>query len=242
MFKPQLFSVLKKITPKFIQDRIDPFESSGHAFLKKAGEEAPPGAIVLDAGAGECVHKIFFKNHRYVSIDSGVGDPSYNYKNLDTTGILASLPFKNCVFDISINIDVLEHLEEPEDALEELYRVLKPGGILYIKVPFCWEEHQCPYDFFRFTSFGLKYLLTKSQFEVVSLEPIGGFFWLLGRRLMGVLQFFQEGWKYIFFVLLAPFLGLFLPLACYYLDRFDKERNYTMGYLCIAKRPENIES
>lgn len=238
MFEPRLLPTLKKITPQFIQKRIDPFEALGNSFLKKASEEAPADALVLDAGAGECGHKAFFSGKKYISIDFAEGDASYNYKNLSIIGDLHKLPFRDNVFGVAINIVVLEHLREPKDALKELCRVIKPGGLLYIKVPFCWEEHQGPYDFFRFTSFGLRYLLEASKFEVVSIEPIGGFFWLLGRRLMGVLQFFQQGWKYIFFALLAPIFGLFLPLACYYLDRFDKERNYTMGYLCIAKKPE----
>jgi SAM-dependent methyltransferase len=239
MFKPQVLFALKKIIPQFIQDRIDPFESLGKAFLTKAAEETPPGYLVLDAGAGECGHKEIFIGKKYIAVDFAKGDKSYDYNNLNVVGNLHKLPFKDSVFSVSINIVVMEHLEEPKDALTELNRVIKPGGLLYIKVPFCWEEHQGPCDFFRFTSFGLRYLLEASKFEVVSMEPIGGFFWLLGRRLMGVLQFFQEGWKYLFFLLLAPIFGFFLPIICYYLDSFDKEKNYTLGYLCIAKRPEN---
>jgi hypothetical protein len=66
---------------------------------------------------------------------------------------------------------------------------------------------------------------------------VGGFFWQLGRRLMGVLAFAQTGWRWILFPLLAPIFGILLPLICYYLDGLDRDRAYTLGFLCEARKP-----
>lgn len=236
MFKPQLLSGLKNIIPQSIQKRINPYDFEEADFLKKAADDSSPQTLILDAGAGECRYKSFFSKNKYISIDSAQGDVTWNYNNLDIKGTLYHLPFRSNVFDVVLNIVVLEHVKEPKEVLMELNRVLKPGGLLYIAIPLSWELHQVPHDYYRFTSFGLKYILESSEFKIVSLTAIGGFFWLLGRRIMGILEFFQKGWKYIIFFILAPVLGFIIPFTCYYLDRFDKEQNYTLGYFCIAKK------
>jgi hypothetical protein len=59
-----------------------------------------------------------------------------------------------------------------------------------------------------------------------------GFFWMLSRRLMAVLSFTQNGWRWVLFPFLAPVFGLILPLCCYYLDYLDSDRAYTLGFVC----------
>ena len=107
---------------------------------------------------------------------------------------------------------------------------------MHLVVPHLWEEHQQPHDYFRFTSNGIRYLMECAGFRVRRIEPIGGFFWMLGRRFMAVLSFAQKGWRWIFFPVLAPVLGLVLPLCCYYLDALDTERTFTLGYICEGSR------
>ena len=98
-------------------------------------------------------------------------------------------------------------------------------------LPHMWEEHQRPYDFFRFTSGGIRYLLETAGIRIRRIHPVGGFFWQLGRRLIGVLSFTQSGWRWLLFPVLAPVFGLVLPLCCYYLDTLDEDRAYTLGFL-----------
>ena len=64
----------------------------------------------------------------------------------------------------------MEHIFEPQDFLSEAKRVLKPGGYMLITVPFMWDEHEKPYDYGRYTSFGLKHLFNKNSFEVINFE------------------------------------------------------------------------
>ncbi len=77
-------------------------------------------------------------------------------------------------FDTALLSDVLEHIREPQKLINEVFRILKPGGKLILNVPFMYWLHEDPYDYFRFTSYGLVYLLKSSGFEIVKLEEYGG--------------------------------------------------------------------
>ncbi len=222
----------KRLVPRFIYRRLDPFEASIEDFVRTVAAETPSGKRVLDAGAGEGRFKRFFGHTEYVGIDFAQGDPSWNYSGLDTVARLEQLPFPDASFDHVLSIVVLEHTPQPGRVIEEFYRVLKPGGMVHIVVPHMWEEHQRPYDFFRFTSSGIRYLLEGNRIRIRKIHPVGGFFWQLGRRLMGVLAFVQQGWRWLLFPILAPVFGLILPLCCYYLDSLDEDRAYTLGFIC----------
>ena len=76
-------------------------------------------------------------------------------------------PVENGEFDWVICNQVFEHVYNPDQFLSEITRVLKFKGGLLMTVPFVWDEHEQPYDFARYTSFGLKYLLEKHGFTVV---------------------------------------------------------------------------
>ena len=236
MLSPGILWLAQRVLPEFVIERIDPFNHSIKAFVRQAAQEALEDCWVLDAGAGEGIYRRFFSQARYIALDNGIGDKSWDYSGLNVLADLAFLPFKDKSFHTVLNIVVLEHLSEPQKALRELFRVLKAPGKLYIVVPQGWELHQKPYDYQRFTCYGLEKVLLGSGFVVERLEPIGGYFWYLGRRLMHILYFCQRGWKIIFLLLLAPIFGLIIPLLCFYLDRWDKEKDHTLGYLCVARK------
>lgn len=192
----------------------------------------PEKARLLDAGAGECAYKDRFARQRYTGVDLGIGDTQWNYGHLDAVADLTALPFRCGTFDAAVNIVTLEHVREPAVVLSELNRVLAPGGRLLLVVPHEWEEHQQPHDYFRYTRYGTEYLLERAGFADIEIQPAGGFFRLLSRRLLNGLQFFPG----VFFLLAVPFLvppALVLPL----LDRLDQRQNFTLGYICTARKP-----
>jgi SAM-dependent methyltransferase len=231
LFNPKLIAGLKRVVPQSLFDRLDPFEASIRSFVSEVAATTRSKARVLDAGAGECRFKPLFAHADYVGIDFAQGDPSWDYSHLDAVGRLEELPFPPASFDRVISIVVLEHTPEPAQVISEFSRVLKPGGTLHMVVPHMWEEHQRPHDYFRFTSSGIRHLAGRAGFREKRVEPVGGFFWLLSRRLMAVLAFTQQGWRWIFFPVLAPVFGLLLPLCCYYLDSLDSDRAYTLGFI-----------
>ena len=134
-----------------------------------------------------------------------------------------------------MHIVTIEHLREPLQALLEMARTLKPGGRLLIAAPHEWEVHQAPHDYFRYTRFGLQYLLERSGFEVREIHPAGGYFRLLARRLLNGLQFFTGGVRWLLFLPAAILLAL-PALVLPWLDFLDRDRNFTVGYVCTAQR------
>lgn len=84
------------------------------------------------------------------------------------------LPFEEAEFDTVLLSDVLEHIPEPGVLVEEIYRVLAPGGTLMMNVPFYYWLHEIPHDYFRYTEFALRRFLENAGFEILVLESIGG--------------------------------------------------------------------
>ena len=191
----------------------------------------PAASKVLDAGAGECQHRRYFTGHRYVGVDLAVGDSHWDYGKLDAVADLAALPFASESFDAAIHIVTLEHVPEPKKVLVEIARCLRPGAHLLAVVPHEWEVHQHPHDYYRYTCFGMQYLLEQAGFKDIGVRPAGGFFRLLGRRVLNSMQFFPWPFKALAFLLAAP-VALVLPLF----DGLDKRKDFTVGYLCTARK------
>jgi len=125
-------------------------------FVENVARGLPAGSSILDAGAGESVYKKYFSHCNYKAIDLAVGESRWNYANLDYVGSLHEMPIEDDLFDAVLCTQVLEHLEWPRESVKEMHRVLKPGGKLYMTVPMAQNEHQVPYDFFRYTSYGIE--------------------------------------------------------------------------------------
>lgn len=95
-------------------------------------------------------------------------------EGVDVVGFADRLPFAGGTFDTVLATEVLEHVADAEVAAGEIFRVLRPGGHTIITVPFFYPTHEAPYDFRRFTHFGLTSLLERHGLEVVTLESKGG--------------------------------------------------------------------
>lgn len=128
---------------------------------------------ILDFGCGDSRYKKLISNsNNYIGIDVvESGHPNYNKKH-DLIWDKKKLPFENDFFDLILMTEVLEHLENVELTLKELHRVLKNNGAMLITVPFLWKEHEKPYDFQRYTSYGLKNLLIRNGFEITSQRKL----------------------------------------------------------------------
>lgn len=235
MFKPHFRKRVEPLIPKFVLRWVDPFHTTLKARLAQAAAAVPAGSLVLDAGAGECPHAELFAHTRYVKLDRGIGDATWDYSHVDVLGDTHELPFAEGVFEAVVSIQVLEHLKEPRIAVAEMARVLRPGGQLILTTVQCWEIHQHPNDFFRFTRYGLQYLFECAGLQS-RVDALGGLFWLISFRLMAILSFFQKSWRWLFFFLLAPIFGLVIPFFCYYLDGMDRKRDYTLGYFCTCRK------
>ena len=123
---------------------------------------------VVDVGCGVAPYRDLFRHAHYIGIERAGGSRFGSAKGgADVLYDGSRLPLADgCVDNVLCN-QVLEHIFEPVAFLNELHRVLRPGGRLMLTVPFAWDEHEQPYDYARYSSFGLRYLAGKSGFDVV---------------------------------------------------------------------------
>ncbi len=217
------------------------------SFVENIAKSLPAGSLILDAGAGESVYKKLFSHCNYKAIDLAVGESRWNYSNLDYVGSLHEMPIESDIFDAVLCTQVLEHLELPRESVTEMHRVLKPGGKIYLTVPMAQNEHQCPYDFFRYTSYGLQSICKHAGFQDIEVTPFGGMWVRWAYELPRGLAVFPKRrypnkklnllgiallpGKILMLGIVRILQGIFL-----FLDRFDKMKNDPWGWACVATK------
>lgn len=125
---------------------------------------------LLDVGCGSKPYRSLFTVDSYLGMDIEQSGHSHENEDIDVYYDGHTFPFEAGTFDSLLCNQVFEHVFNPEEFLNELNRVLKKGGHLLLTVPFAWDEHEQPYDFARYSSFALKFLLEKHGFEMVQQE------------------------------------------------------------------------
>jgi SAM-dependent methyltransferase len=124
---------------------------------------------ILDIGCGTLPYKSFFHSVEYIvlEIDTPIkreqGFADYFYNGAD-------LPFEDNSFDSIVSFQVFEHVQDFDKLFCEILRVLKPTGKILFTAPFIWEEHETPYDFRRFTSYGLTELAKNHNLEILNFS------------------------------------------------------------------------
>ena len=210
----------------------------GDRFLRKNTRHYK--GVLYDLGCGESPYREFFLQHaqQYVGVDWA---GSQHQTKADIAADLnIPLPIRSEVADTVISLSVLEHLYEPQVMLNEAFRILKPDGGIVLQVPWQWWIHEAPYDFFRYTPYGLKYLFEKAGFVNIVVEPQAGFFTTAILKLNYFTSRFIRGPKPLRWLLkssLLPFWYLGQKVAPL-LDKLD--RNWaleTSGYYVTARKP-----
>jgi len=135
--------------------------------VKRALAEVGHGRL-LDVGCGEKPYEAY----RPSSVIEWIGFDVPENSNADVHGYAESLPFPESSIDTVLCTEMLEHVPDPAQVLQESTRVLKPGGHIIITAPFYWPLHEEPYDFFRFSTYGLTCLVKKAGLEIVALRPM----------------------------------------------------------------------
>ncbi len=150
---------------------FNPFYLARH-FLRKNMAECGlllEGSL-LDVGCGSQPYRdCMIRCTRYVGLEYDT-PAAHEHSNADFFYNGTVFPFADAEFDNVLCNQVLEHVFHPHAFLSEIKRVLKPGGKLLLTVPLVWDEHEAPYDFARYTSFGLQSLLTRTGFEIVFMR------------------------------------------------------------------------
>lgn len=163
MYELPGFRLIDLLNPYYI-DRKTIYD-----FVQRAGGRYHGGDI-LDFGCGSRPYEKLFTCKTYTGCDIYVSGHPNDDKKADVYYDGHTLPFEAEHFDVILSTQVLEHVEDFEEIFGELVRVLKKNGILILTVPFCFEEHEKPYDFRRFTGFGIKKIFEENGIEVLELE------------------------------------------------------------------------
>jgi SAM-dependent methyltransferase len=130
---------------------------------------------VLDIGcADRWIENALDPACEYIGLDYPATGGALYHAKPDVFSDAAQLPFANTIFDAVVMLEVMEHLRQPIPALQELARVLRPGGTLILSVPFLYPVHDAPFDFQRLTKYGLERDLGAIGLELRHIERMGG--------------------------------------------------------------------
>lgn len=163
----------------------------------------PSGLTLLDAGAGEMQYRKHCAHLKYISQDLSQYDGSGNEAGLqtgrwDTTGIdivsdICSIPIEDASVDAVLCTEVLEHLTDPLKALQELTRVLRPGGRLILTAPFCSLTHFAPYHYATgFNKYFYYHHLNQMGYESIQVKENGNFFEFVAQELRRVVPMAEK--------------------------------------------------
>ena len=176
----------------------------------------------LDVGCGSKPYAHLFKNVTdYVGMDIEKSGHKHRHSNIDVFYNGIQFPFEENSFDSLVFFEVLEHVFNAEEFLGQVNKVVKPGGHCLITIPFLWGEHEQPYDYARYSSFGLKHLFDAQGLEIVAhkkyLADFRLIFLLTNSYLYTVFKKYLPGLSAWVFIIPISMLNNFLGLLSYIL-------------------------
>ena len=232
MIKQQLISfyIREMHSPTWISLFINPFYFARTGLYKNIKDIAPKiTGRTLDIGCGSKPYKLLYQSSEYVGLELDTQE-NKSLKDADYYYDGNKFPFKDDDFDSIVANEVFEHVFNPDNFLNEIKRILKKDGKLFMTIPFVWDEHEQPFDYARYSSYGIKSILEKHGFEIVeqrkSVSDIRVIFQLLNlytfKKLVsknGVMNLFMT----LIFIapinILGSLINLILPLnSDLYLD------------------------
>lgn len=181
---------------------------------------------LLDIGCGNKPYELMFAGKITEYLGCDVVQSSLN--KVDVICEATNIPLPSSNFETILSTQTIEHVADHQSLLNEAFRLLKPGGHLILSGPMYWHLHEEPFDFFRFTKHGFRYVLEKSGFVVLETRANGGKWATLGQVILHTLPKRLTNWKWMrnlhnrFFIKLD--------------EKFFNEFN-TMNYVIVAKKP-----
>ena len=190
--------------------------------------------IVLDAGSGDGErYKSFFKFDKYVTLDIN------SSHGAEIVGSVEDIPADSESFDSVVSTQVLEHVKNPQKAVDEFYRVLKLGGHCLVTVPQLNELHEEPHDYFRFTKYGLEQIFSNAGFKIILIERRGGFWSAnMQMRIRYIIDLFRLKKIRILRWIFQPFILLngMIAILIDFIDISRASSKHAIGWLIIAQK------
>ena len=185
---------------------------------------------LLDVGSGNQPYQRWLSGvTEYIGIDI-----NHQTSCLAVAGLAYALPFAANSFDTVFSTQTLEHVEAPHLMMAEMARVLRPGGYLILTAPQTWRLHEKPYDFYRYTRFGLQHLLEHTGLQVVKIKAQGGVWATIGQTFNNAVHR-QLGPHLPIYAIYLIFLASNIIFS--QLDRLWVDTDETLNYLVIGMKP-----
>lgn len=154
-----------------------------NAALERASSHV--GGLLIDIGCGNKPYREMFPRVvHYIGYDVVQSSEGV----VDIIGLATSLPIADRSADAVLCTQTIEHIHDFQALVSEAYRILKPGGHMILSGPMYWPLHEEPYDYFRFTKHGFRYILEQSGFRVIDIIANGGKWAVLGQVVLHTLQ------------------------------------------------------
>jgi SAM-dependent methyltransferase len=208
--------------------------------IRNAINDYAKGAL-LDLGCG---NKPYESLYQPKTISQTGCDVIQSDKNrVDVICPVTDLKFPDEQFDTILCTQVLEHVFEHNKMMSEIYRVLKPGGHIILTVPFVWELHEEPFDFFRYTKHALKELFEHSGFEIDYIKPNGGK-WAAVYQLRNNMLYLSFRRRKTWWNKLKKILFMELRLTqlrnhfAIWMDKNFYDDVFTLNYIVVAHKPQ----
>jgi SAM-dependent methyltransferase len=189
---------------------------------------------LIDLGCGDMPFRalVIDQVSLYESLDLWPRSPTVTYVG----DIQNMLMIADAMYDTALCIEVLEHVPNPCAAAREIYRILKPGGRLILSVPHLSRLHDEPYDFYRYTHYGLEHLLHQAGLEVMTIQKRGGLFSFFGHQIATIIV--GLAWNVpVLKEIVWTANSWFITRLCVWLDsRLDTSGLFALGYSVVASK------
>ena len=191
---------------------------------------------VIDLGCGTAQYKkILLTNQKVTSYHTL--DIEKRTEEVDIVGDIQNMyMLSDESYDTILCLQVLEHVPNPFQAMEEMRRILKKDGVLILSVPHLSRLHEEPNDYYRYTKYGLEFILQKVGLKNIEISPMGSLFSFIGHQISMIIV--VPFWHIPLLKHVAYFINKWLvTLPCVYVDALiGKNNKFPAGYLCISKK------
>jgi SAM-dependent methyltransferase len=238
LHKLKAYLLREQFRPSFFGLFLNPFffgRLSLYKYIKNFSKNIT--GVTLDIGCGSKPYAELFLSDKYIGMDIEVSGHSHIHNKVDVYYDGNTFPFENNYFTSVVCFEVLEHVFNPETFLKETNRVLKQGGVALFTVPFIWDEHEQPYDYARYSSFGLDHLFRNNGFTVLESKK-----YLHDMRLFALLTnvyIFKTIKKIIpsraSYLLILPLTTIVNLFGCL-LYLFPKNHDFYFGNIFLIKK------
>ncbi len=192
----------------------------------------------LDLGCGNKPYKDWYQPLTTSCTGCDAVQSSENV--VDTICLASELPYSDESFDTVFSTQVLEHVFEQQEMINESYRVLKKNSYIILTVPFTWELHEEPYDYFRVTKHGLKEMFEKSGFEIENIKANGGkwaaMFQMIINTVYSTFKYKTLKSKLLKIIFLELKFTWLINQFAVWTDKRHFDDLWTLNYIIVAKK------